>query len=86
MSGFFLQNATVLLQTQQLLQNAIVITKRDSFIANCNSCYKMRRLLQIAIVHLIMNNFFTNIFHVLCDNYFTNIFHVVLRKDAMYSL
>ena len=46
----------------------------------------MRRLLQIAIVHLIMNNFFTNIFHVLCDNYFTNIFHVVLRKDAMYSL
>ena len=47
-SGFSLQNAAV------LLQNATVITKCDDFITKYNSYYKMRRLLQIATVHLLI--------------------------------
>ena len=43
-AGFLLQNATV------LFQNATVITDCHYFITTCNSCYKMRRLLQIATV------------------------------------
>ena len=43
-SGFLLQNATV------LLGNATVIRKCDDFITKCDSCYKIRRLLQIATV------------------------------------
>ena len=43
-SGFLLQNAT------NLLQNATVITK-------CGSYYKMQRLLQIAIVHKLLDWF-----------------------------
>ena len=42
--NFLLQNATL------LLQNATV--KCDDFITKCDSYYKMRRLLQIAAVHL----------------------------------
>ena len=42
--GFLLQNATV------LLQNAAVIAKCDDFITKCNSNYKIRRLLQTALV------------------------------------
>ena len=48
-SSFLLQNTTV------ILQNATIITKRDDFIIKCNSCYKMRRLLQIATVQLAIN-------------------------------
>ena len=33
-----------------LLQNAVVIAKCDDFITKCNSNYKIRRLLQIALV------------------------------------
>ena len=43
-SGFLLQNVTV------LLQSATVITKYDDFITKCDCYYKMRRLLQIATV------------------------------------
>ena len=43
-SGFLLQNATV------LLQYATVITDCGDFITKCDSCYKMRHLLQIATV------------------------------------
>ena len=43
-AGFLLQNATV------LFQNATVITDCHYFITTCNSCYKTRRLLQIATV------------------------------------
>ena len=35
-----------------LLQNATVITNCGSFITKCDSDYKMRRLLQIATVHV----------------------------------
>ena len=34
-----------------LLQNATAITECDDFVTRCDSCYKMRRLLQIATVH-----------------------------------
>ena len=44
-SGFLLQNVTV------LLQNATVITNCDDFTIRCDSYYKMQRLLQIATVH-----------------------------------
>ena len=47
---FLLQNATV------SLQNATVITKCDNFITKCDSYYKMRRLLEIAIVHSEYSN------------------------------
>ena len=43
-SGFLLQNATV------LLQNTTVITNCYDFIAKCDSYYKMRRSLQMAMV------------------------------------
>ena len=43
-SGFLLQNTTV------LLQNATVITNCNDFITKCDSYYKLRRLLQIAII------------------------------------
>ena len=42
--GFFLQNATI------LWENAAVITNCCDFVIECNSYYKMRRLLQIAMV------------------------------------
>ena len=45
---FITKNATV------LLQNATVITNCDDFITKCNRYYKMRRLLQIATVHMDM--------------------------------
>ena len=45
-SGFLLQNATV------LLQNGAVVAKWGNFITKWDSYYKMRRLLQIATVHL----------------------------------
>ena len=38
--SFFIPLAAV------LLQNATVITKRNDFITNCDSYYKMRRLVQ----------------------------------------
>ena len=50
-SVFLLQNAAV------LLQNATVITNCDNFITKCDSYYKMRRLLQIAAVHLELFTF-----------------------------
>ena len=43
--GILFQNATV------LLQNVTVVTKCVDFIINCNSYYKMRRLLQNALIH-----------------------------------
>ena len=46
MSGFLLQNVTI------LLQNATVITKCDNFVANCNSYYKMRRCIIEALLQL----------------------------------
>ena len=46
-SAFLLQNARV------LLQNAPDIINCDDFITNCESYYKMRRLLQIATVQTI---------------------------------
>ena len=48
-SGFLLQNAIV------LLQNAAFIKKCINFITKCDGCYKMRRLLQNALVQLIIN-------------------------------
>ena len=45
-SVFLLQNTTV------FLQNATVVTKCDDFITKCDRYYKMRRLLQIATVHI----------------------------------
>ena len=45
MSGFLLENATV------LLQNATVFTKCENFITKLDSYCKMRGLLQIATVH-----------------------------------
>ena len=44
-SGFLLQNATV------LLKNATVIRKCDDFITKCDSYYKMRSLVKIVTVH-----------------------------------
>ena len=54
MRQMLLQNATaILLQnvTGLLLENTTVITKCDDFVTKCDSCYKMRRLLQIATEH-----------------------------------
>ena len=45
MSGFLLENTTV------LLQNVTVFTKCENFITKLDSYYKMRGLLQIATVH-----------------------------------
>ena len=39
------------------LQNATVITNYDDFITKCDSFYKMRRLLQIATVHMPILSF-----------------------------
>ena len=47
-SSFLLQNGTV------LLENVIVITKRDDFITKCDSYYKMRHLLQVVTVHPVL--------------------------------
>ena len=47
-SGFLLQNATV------ILQNATIITNCDDFITKCSSYYKMWRLLQIATDHIFI--------------------------------
>ena len=40
------------------LQNATVITNYDDFITKCDSFYKMRRLLQIATVHMPILSFY----------------------------
>ena len=48
-SAFLLQNATV------LLQNVTVITNYDDFMTKSDSCYKMRRLLQIATLQCSCN-------------------------------
>ena len=65
-SGFLLQNATV------LLQNATVITNCDDFITKCDSYYKMRHLLQIAIVQCLYSNGFSwinsRIFSIFLEN------------------
>ena len=45
-SDFLLQN------TIALLKNTTVITNCESFITKCDSCYKMRRLFQIAAIHI----------------------------------
>ena len=45
MRQILLQNATTI-----LLQNATVLFKNASFIKKCDSCYKMRRSLQIATI------------------------------------
>ena len=47
-SGFLLQNATV------ILQNAAIITNCDNFITKCSSYYKMWCLLQIATDHIFI--------------------------------
>ena len=52
---FLLQNATVLLQI------ATVITKYIDFIKKCDSYYKMRRLLQNALVHTFKKPFVVTI-------------------------
>ena len=54
MRQILLQNATAILLENAsgfLLQNATIITNCDDFITTCDSCYKMRSLLQIASVH-----------------------------------
>ena len=47
-SGLLLQNATI------LLKNAIVITNCDNFFTKSDNYYKMRGLLQIAMVHRVI--------------------------------
>ena len=51
MRQILLQNASgFLLEMQQLLQNATVITNCDNVFTKCDSYYKMLRLLQITTV------------------------------------